>query len=166
VGEKPRPTGSSAIPILPDELSEIERGLTRIVRWGNLPRVRERFVAAAGMALDRSSFALLIRLDESGPARLSDLAQRVALDLSTASRQVQHLHAAGLVDRSVVEEDRRAALLTITPKGREMVERVRGARRAVMAELLAEWPPGERAELARLLGRLADDMVAFGCQER
>jgi len=150
----------------PSELSEIEHAFTTIVRWGNLPRVRERFVTAAGMALDRPSYSVLFRLEEGGPARLSDLAQRLGLDLSTTSRQVHHLEVAGLVQRAVVEEDRRAALLSLTDEGKELVGRIRQAKRAVITEMLADWTDDERKELARMLNRLADEIVAFGCRER
>ena len=150
----------------PSELSEIEHAFTTIVRWGNLPRVRERFVTAAGMALDRPSYSVLFRLEEGGPARLSDLAQRLGLDLSTTSRQVHHLEVAGLVQRAVVEEDRRAALLSLTDEGKELVGRIRQAKRAVITEMLAGWTDDERKELARMLNRLADEIVAFGCRER
>ena|SRR5947208_1456291 len=147
------------------ELTQIERGLTTIVRWGNLPRVRERFAAVAGMALDRASYSVLFRLEE-GPARLSDLAQKVGVDISTLSRQVHNLEASGLVARTVVEEDRRAALLAATDKGRDLVRRIRAAKRAAITEMLEHWTTEERAELGRVLGRLADEMVAFGCRER
>lgn len=148
------------------ELPEIERGLTTIVRWGNLPRVRERFVAAAGIALDKASYRLLSRLNEGGPLRLSDLAQITGVDLSTASRQVHHLEAAGLVQKATVEEDRRAALLSVTEAGHELVNRLIAARGAVITEILSGWTPQERRELATALTRLANEMVAFGCRER
>jgi hypothetical protein len=32
--------------------------------------------------------------------------------------------------------------------------------------MLEHWTPEERAELGRVLGRLANEMVAFGCRER
>jgi DNA-binding MarR family transcriptional regulator len=147
-------------------LPEIERGLSTIVRWGNLPRVRERYIAAAGMALERSNYAFLVRLNEHGPARLSDLARLLGIDLSTASRQVHALEQAGLVKRNRVEEDRRAAMLSLTPSGRAMVERILSARRMVITEILEGWSPDQRTELARVLAHLADDIVAFGCQER
>jgi len=95
---------------------------------------RERFTAVAGMALDRASYSVLFRLVE-GPARLSDLAQKVGIDISTLSRQVHHLEASGLVARTVVEEDRRAALLAVTDKGRDLVRRIRAAKRAAITEI-------------------------------
>jgi DNA-binding MarR family transcriptional regulator len=147
------------------DLTQIEQAYTTIVRWGNLPRVRERFTAAVGVALDRASYSVLFRLQE-GPARLSDLAQKVGVDISTLSRQVHHLEAAGLVSRQVVEEDRRAAMLSVTDQGRDLIRRMRAAKRAVFTEMLEGWTPEERAELGRVLGRFADEMVTFGCRER
>src|SRR5947208_2779250 len=107
--------------------------------------------AVAGMDLERASYSVLFRLEE-GPARLSDLAQRVGVDISTLSRQVHHLEAAGLVGRSVMEEDRRAALLSVTDEGRDFVHRIRAAKRAAITEMLEHWTPEERAELGRVLG--------------
>lgn len=139
--------------------------MSTLVRWGNLPRIREHFQRAAGIPLDRASYTLLKRMKESGPLRLSDLADLLGVDLSTASRQVHHLRQAGLVERAPVEEDRRASLLTVTDVGAEMVTRILQARRAVIEQMLAGWSPEERSELARVLGHLADDIVAFGCRE-
>jgi DNA-binding MarR family transcriptional regulator len=149
-----------------DDLGAIERAMSTLVRWGNLPRIREHYVAAAGMALDRASYGILVRLQESGPLRLSDLAERLGVDLSTASRQVHHLQVAGLVERATIEEDRRASLLTVTDPGKEMVDRILEARRSVITQMLEGWSPEERAELGRVLTRLADQIVSFGCRER
>jgi DNA-binding MarR family transcriptional regulator len=159
---------TTSAPTDPDgaELGAIERAFSTILRWGNLPRIREHFVAAAGMALDKASYALLLRLNESGATRLSDLAERLGVDLSTASRQVHHLQLAGLVQRATVEEDRRASLLTVTDSGKEMVERILAARRSVITQMLEQWTPEERSELGRVLTHLAGEIVAFGCRER
>ena len=70
------------------------------------------------------------------------------------------------MQRAVVEEDRRAALLSLTDEGKELVGRIRQAKRAVITEILAGWTDDERKELARMLNRLADEIVAFGCRER
>jgi DNA-binding MarR family transcriptional regulator len=147
-----------------DQLAAIERGFSTLLRWGNLPRIRERFIAAGGVALDAGSYSILRRLDERGAMRLSELAQLVGLDLSTASRQVQHLQGTALVERVAVEEDRRASLLSLTDEGRGVLARSRVARRAVITELISGWSPAEREKLAWMLNRLADELVAFGCR--
>ena len=116
------------------------------------------------MALDRSSFGVLVRLNEQ-PMRLSDLAHKVGLDLSTASRQIQHLASAGLVERAALPEDRRAYLLSTTTAGAEMVERILEARRHIITEMLEGWTPDEREELSRVLSHLAQEIVDFGCQD-
>lgn len=147
-----------------DQLAAVERGFSTLLRWGNLPRVRERFIAAGGVALDPGSYSILRRLDELGPTRLSELAHLVGLDLSTASRQVQHLQGAALVERVAVQQDRRASLLSLTDEGRGVLARSRVARRAVITELISGWSPAEREQLAWMLNRLADELVAFGCR--
>lgn len=167
------PTDTAAVtpdregaPVEEGDLGAIERALTTIVRWGNLPRIREHYEAAAGVTMDRASYKLLVRLARSGPTRLSDLAEQVGVDLSTASRQVHYLRLAGLVQRATMEEDRRASLLSVTDAGSEMVGRILEARRLVITQMLERWSPGDRSELAAVLTKLADEMVAFGCRER
>src|SRR5258708_34365707 len=98
-----KPTAVDASP----ELTQIERGLSTIVRWGNLPRVRERFTAVAGTDLERASYAVLFRLEE-WPARLSALAPRAGVGLPTLRRQCHHLEAAAARFRTVEPEAQRA----------------------------------------------------------
>jgi DNA-binding MarR family transcriptional regulator len=102
---------------------------------------------------------------EGTPDMGPDLAQ-IERGLTTLSRQVHHLEAAGLVAKTVVEEDRRAAMLSVTEAGRGLVQRIRAAKRGAIMEMLDGWTPEEREELGRVLGRLADEMVAFGCRDR
>ena len=78
----------------------------------------------------------------------------------------ERLRAALHTKIDVMEEDRRAALLSVTDEGRDFVRRIRAAKRAAITEMLEHWTPEERAELGRVLGRLANEMVAFGCRER
>jgi DNA-binding MarR family transcriptional regulator len=143
------------------ELDELESALTALFRWGNLPKVSERFMARAGVRLDRAAYGVLRRLDTADGMRLSELAEELGVDVSTASRQVYRLIQDGLIRRRAHPLDRRSALLEITPRGRRSVARVHRARREIIAELFAEWPLEDRATLARLLERLARDLRLF-----
>ena len=53
-----------------------------------------------GTTVSRTGYWLLVRVSEVGPARLSDVAATVELDLSTISRQIRDLVAAGLIART------------------------------------------------------------------
>ena len=139
-------------------MTDIERALTRLIRRGNQPRVHERLAARAGVALDRAAYAALCRLHESGPLRLSELAARMGVDASTASRQVQQLERAGLVARVGDPADRRASLLELTPEGGRVLARMRQARHASLTQVLAGWSARDRRTLAASLTRLVDDL--------
>lgn len=113
-----------------------------------------------GLDLDRAAYVLLGRIAGEGPARLSTLADDVRLDLSTISRQVAALEAAGLVTRATDSSDRRAWLIKATDAGYQTFVRNREVWLATMRDLLADWTDEERAEFARLFIRLNDAITA------
>jgi DNA-binding MarR family transcriptional regulator len=113
----------------------------------------------AGEHIDRAGYWLLTRLDESTtPVRLSDLAALLELDLSTVSRQARQLVDGGLVTRVADPDDGRACRLSVSDRGRDVLEAVRDARHEVLRRALHGWAPAERASLAEGVSRLATDI--------
>jgi DNA-binding MarR family transcriptional regulator len=55
--------------------------------------------------------------------------------------------------------DDSTATYTLTPAGREAVEKLVAARRASLARLLDGWSPDQHVDLAQLLTRLATELV-------
>ena len=143
-----------------DPLQLIEDALSVIVRRVQLPKVHERMLARAGLSLDRALTVVLSRIGELGPLRLSELAQVLAVDVSTASRQAASLERAGFVARELHPDDARSALLSLTPKGRTALQRLRRARREATEELFAHWTEKDRRRLGELLDRFAREFAA------
>lgn len=141
------------------EVAAVEAALTTLVRRAKLPDAHTAVAAAAGIRLDRAAYVILNRIGEWGPLRLSALAERLAVDLSTASRHVHRLETEGYVDRDDDPSDRRASLLSLTPAGLDAVARIRTARQEAVARLLEDWPAEDRRDLARLLGRLVESLT-------
>jgi DNA-binding MarR family transcriptional regulator len=142
----------------PDEHVQIARELGVFLR--RVERFWSGFRAEpGGPVLERGSYLLLGQLASDGPRRLSAVAGDACLDLSTVSRQVASLEAAGLVSRATDPTDRRAILVEVTQAGHEVLGHNREKRQAALRELLAEWAPAERAEFARLFGRFNDAMA-------
>jgi DNA-binding MarR family transcriptional regulator len=96
------------------------------------------------------------------PARISQLADRIGLDVSTTSRKVAELETAGLVVRTHDPGDRRAAVVSTTALGDELVARVREARDRAFGRMLSGWGAADRARLADLLERLVADIERQG----
>jgi DNA-binding MarR family transcriptional regulator len=107
-----------------------------------------------GSTVTRTGYWVLVRVSEVEPARLSDLATSVELDLSTISRQIRDLAAAGLIARDPDPADGRAVLLSLTERGAAVLESVSEARRRVLARAIADWTDEERNALASGLLRL------------
>ncbi|MFY1697383.1 MULTISPECIES: MarR family winged helix-turn-helix transcriptional regulator [unclassified Solwaraspora] len=110
--------------------------------------------------LERAAYTLLVRVAGDRPARLSVLAEDMALDLSTVSRQVAALEAAGLATRTPDPTDRRASVIAPTALGQEVFTRNRAVWVNAMRELLADWTPDEMSEFKHLLTRLNETINA------
>ncbi len=142
-------------------LDGVEAAFALIARKAGLPRIHELMSSAAGVSLEYAAFQLVRRLEESGPIRASDVASRMGLDLSTVSRQVSHLESVGFVERSPDPLDGRASLLTLSDAGRLASTRICDARRAMFAEMLADWPADDVERFGELLTRFAQAMAGF-----
>ncbi|MFB7928507.1 MULTISPECIES: MarR family winged helix-turn-helix transcriptional regulator [Streptomyces] len=104
--------------------------------------------------LESSAYGLLVRLDECGNQRATELAGYIGVGKATMSRQLRALEELGLVAREPDPADGRAWLVALTQEGHDRVRRVREARRARYAGRLADWDTHEVTELARLLHQL------------
>jgi DNA-binding MarR family transcriptional regulator len=138
-----------AAPRAPDSLAEIERALGVLTRRDARKRMYERLAERAGLDLPPAAVWSLARIAEGeDPERLAEIrgvpADRVAAGLA-------RLEADGLVTRNGVR--------TLTADGETALERLVTARRERLCEQLDGWSPDQHAELARVLNRLARDLV-------
>jgi DNA-binding MarR family transcriptional regulator len=84
------------------------------------------------------------------------VADRLAIDPSTASRLVGHAIDAGLISRRPSPVDARRANLQLTDAGLRVRQVAHRFRMAYLAELMANWKEEERTQFALLLKRFTD----------
>ena len=75
--------------------------------------------------LTPTQLAALATVERAGPLRLGDLAAAERIAPSTLTRLVSALEEHGYVERCAVPGDARASTLAITPRGREVLERIK-----------------------------------------
>ncbi|WP_197281033.1 MarR family winged helix-turn-helix transcriptional regulator [Microbacterium sp. No. 7] len=92
----------------------------------------------------------------SVPLSVSEAADVIGVDQPRASRLVQQAVEMGLVRREADPADARRTRIALTDQGAGLVRGFRGRRRDQLATALEGFTAPERAELARLLARLAD----------
>jgi DNA-binding MarR family transcriptional regulator len=141
-----------------DSMRLIESALAIIVAWASRREFQEEAMRRARCNLTRAHAALLGRLSELGPLRTGELAAMLGIDNSTITPQVQKLARARLIAREPDPKDGRAAMLTITAEGQQLLERLHRTRREMLLEKLRDWTPSDRAAVAAALSRLASSL--------
>jgi DNA-binding MarR family transcriptional regulator len=143
-----------------DAEARVEQALIDLVRRVNDPRGNATLKAKTGIDLERAGTVLLSRIDELGPARLSDIASAAGVEISTASRPVARLVEQGYVERSSDPADGRACLLRCTPEGRALMVRWRAARHEWLREVLGGFDDAEREQFADLFDRFVAGVLS------
>jgi DNA-binding MarR family transcriptional regulator len=124
--------------------------------FGAVRRSRARAAKQVGAGeLTQSQFQLLGAFADAAERQVGELAEAAGVAAPTATRMLDGLERAGIVERRPSDSDRRAVTVRLTAKGRRLTDR----RRQLVAEkreaLYASLSPSERRQVERLLRRLA-----------
>lgn len=141
-----------------DEIAAVEEQLRLL--FVRVRAVWKEAAASVHPELQPVGYKILSAVVHRGRMHASAIAEALEIDRSVVSRQVKQLESFGLA-RSVADpDDGRARFIEATPAAIESVG-VRGSRmqRQLYAQLRT-WPSDDVDELARLLERLAADVVA------
>jgi len=111
-------------------------------------------------AVDPSHYPLLFTLARE-PRRVSALADMIHSDVSTVSRQVTHLVQHGIIEKIGDPEDGRAQLLSLSPAGTEVIEKLTRGRGEWFTVLLAGWSDEDARAFEQYLTRFGNDVEAF-----
>jgi DNA-binding MarR family transcriptional regulator len=137
----------------------IEAALSTLMRWSAHADIRKSLREAGGTMLSNTDSWLLERIAATGPIRMSQLAEWLAVDKSTMTSEIRRLQQAGLVLREADAKDRRAILITATEAGRVAIAEHRGVAQDMFDSLLRKWNDTDRSNLAQLLGRFVDELT-------
>src|SRR5919106_4509915 len=135
--------------------SRLRLAIARMAR-----RLRQDALDAEGAPLSPSLTAALATVEVHGPLTPSELAGRERVQRPTATRIVRRLTELGLVERTADPNDRRAALISVTREGRDLLRRLRTRKNAYLARRLRELDPADAAALERaadVLERMLDE---------
>ena len=100
-------------------------------------------------------FAALAKLNDIGETSQNQLGQLIAMDAATVKGVIDRLKARGLVKLTKHEVDKRRLLVSLTPEGRDAVQRLIPAAEMITAETVAPLSAKEAATLIKLLAKLS-----------
>ena len=139
-----------------DQRPPIEALVRQLYRLGMV----QRDIARHAMAeLGTQGFVALGVLEVHGPLRISEVAQRLGVDLSVASRQIAALAAEGYVERREDARDRRAQLVAVTRAGRRALRESHRRMVAAFTRVLESWSDEDVDALTGGLERLREDFA-------
>lgn len=111
-------------------------------------------LAEAGLTLGQ--FGVLEALHHLGPLSQQDLAVKLLRSSGNTSVVLANLERAGLVQRRRRHDDRRVQIVSLTPRGQQLIESVFPRHATALTQRMAALSGGEQVVLARLcraLGR-------------
>lgn len=136
----------------------LERAVPMLVRWFTRGDVRAAMLADTDPALSATDAWLLGRITDTGPVRLSELADWQEVDRSTMTTQVRRLEQLGLVSRGPDPRDGRASLVRATRTGAARHRRTKLTARVEYRKLLRDWSEEDLRVAARAAARLVETL--------
>jgi len=118
----------------------------------SLMRHAERSFQADDIGL--SDFVVLEMLLHKGPRKVNDIGRKIALTSGAITTAVDRVEQRGLVARTFDPEDRRARIVTLTPKGETLIRRIFASHVRAMERATSGLSAAERNTLVALLKKL------------
>jgi DNA-binding MarR family transcriptional regulator len=107
------------------------------------------FAKSTGLSMPQ--FGLLMQMHHKGACGMSEVSERFEISPAAASQLVDKLVQNGFVQREEDQNDRRAKLLNLTDKGRELVQRGIQERYRWVEQLAEKLSPAEQAQVSEAL---------------
>ena len=128
--------------------------LYRLSRLSSVAGTMVVRLCEGGYGITRREWAVIAQLYEGGSLPPSALAERMHRDRARTSRTLTALVAKRLVLRTIPAHDRRSALVSLTPAGRQIYEVLMPQIQAINSQILKALQPEEAAQFDEALERL------------
>jgi DNA-binding MarR family transcriptional regulator len=138
----------------------VVKATRRWTRSSRRQRLQHELYTVSGVELSLSQIDALESI-AVGDIRMHELAARLLIDPSTATRTVAPLVDLGLLERLPDPGNRRYVILRCTPAGRRTARRIARERMQLMERVLAPMAPDRRLLLADLLEEYLDLIDAY-----
>jgi DNA-binding MarR family transcriptional regulator len=159
------PILESTVDLDEPESAELSRRIgaawVQIRRGASMGRLREHLYGAGDDPIELGQMDALDLLARQARWRMSDLAEALRIDPSTATRAVQRLVSSGFAKRCPHDDDGRVVMVEITPAGLDRHTDVNARRGELMAHMLGAFTPDERPLLAEMFDRFAAAVDEF-----
>jgi len=132
------------------QVEDFELTVRDIVRMNY--NLESRSIASFGITVGQSN--LLFMIKERRYMQMSELAAGVGVTTGAATGFIARLLKRGLVERSHDAKDRRRVLVELTPKGEDVVEKIRRQKQQRLAGTMGAVTEGEQRSFRTILNKI------------
>ena len=125
----------------------------KLMRAGDSVGTRLKSCGTIG-SLSMSQFAVLEALFHLGPLRQNQIGAKTLRSPGNLTLVIDNLEKAGLVTRARAADDRRAIVVTLTPKGKKKIAGILPAHLAAIVAQMSVLTPAEQRQLGALCKKL------------
>ncbi|MHB2166931.1 MarR family winged helix-turn-helix transcriptional regulator [Alsobacter sp. R-9] len=134
--------------------------------WFRFLRLHQRITVRAAqeyrrIGLSIPQFDLLSTLSEREGVSQQEIAERLYVTKGNVSGLIDRLAALGFVERRALPHDRRSYALHLTPQGRAITQEGLALQKRLVEATLGTLPPGDLADLDRILVSWRDAVRAL-----
>ncbi|MDH5529983.1 MAG: MarR family transcriptional regulator [Paracoccaceae bacterium] len=154
-------------------VDDIVRQIGYLALGSRLRRIGERLqaetyslIAARGIPLQGNHYPLLFALEESGPLTIGDLATALGISQPGVTRIVGQLTRLGAVSARSGKSDQRQKVVSLTEKGKTLVELGRQEIWPQVLECITDILDGQRGPILDQLDHLEDALQAQSFLDR
>jgi len=140
------------MPVAPESEPHILRGLAYLADRNIRRKYIESIVESSGVDLSVAAAWLLIKIEREPALDLANLARRRNIEPEILNKAIDEL-----TDKNFITRD--STGFEVTDTGCNILNRMAEARRNSLTEIIGEWSPDRRAEIADDLQRLAQALV-------
>jgi len=144
---------SSGLPTFRTSLAEIERFVTKLSSRQNVWERYGRVIERADLDISVPHAYGLFRLHHAGPVTVEQICKRLNSPIEEIQPRIDRMIRAGTVQRS---ED---GIISLTPKGAEIIDKMSEVRLQLLEEQLQGWDPEQHEDLIALLKSLANNSL-------
>jgi DNA-binding MarR family transcriptional regulator len=144
---------------MPHDAQDIDHLATALY---GLSAIRRDLQRCAGIDHAVGALMALGAVHRLGPARISDIAADLQVNLSVASRQIQALGSEGYVDRVSDPHDGRSSLVALSAAGLAKLEAAHRRLSDALADAVEDWAPEQVSGLADGIVRLRTSLAHPG----
>lgn len=139
-----------------EQIHTVARAVARVAESDR----RLRLAAAERLGVGATDFDALVLLDTAGPLAAGRIAEALAITTGAVTGLIDRLERAGCVQRTRHEADRRQVLIELAPGRRDQLDAHWKDRDRFVAEAIGELDDAGLGEAARLIGAIAERMLA------